>query len=114
MPHNMYTILGDDNNDDTTATDTTITNVAALMTGSTITAANTVNEAVINAINQLNTDQAALVQQMAAMLLTNQNFTLPPAQITVPVPPMQQLMILIQVPYAGAATQNAFNVGQGS
>ncbi len=91
----------------------TITNVAALTTGSSIAAANTVHELVINAINQLNANQAALVQQMAAMLLTNHNRTLPPAQITVPVPSMQQLAIPMQVPYAGAATQNTFNVGQG-
>jgi hypothetical protein len=50
---------------------------------------------------------------MAAMLLTNHNHTLSPAQITVPVLPMQQLTFPMQVPYAGAATQNTFNVGQG-
>ncbi len=88
MNQNIYTILGNNNDDDTTATDTMIMNLAALTTGSTITAANTVHELVINAINQLNANQAALVQQMAAMLLTNHNYTLPPAQITVPVPPM--------------------------
>jgi hypothetical protein len=111
MNQNMYASLGVDDDDDTTATDNTITNVAALTTGSSITAANTVHELVINAINQLNANQAALVQQMAAMLLTNLNCTLPPAQITVPVPPMQQLTIPTQVPYAGAATQHTFNVG---
>ncbi len=113
MNHNMYTTLGEDDDDDTMATDTMITNVAALTTGSTITAANAVHASVINAVNQLNANQAALVQQMAAMLLTNHNHTLPPAQITVPVPPMQQLTIPMQVPYAGTATQNTFNVGQG-
>jgi hypothetical protein len=46
-------------------------------------------------------------------LLTNHNRTLPPAQITVPVPPMQQLTIPTQVPYAGAATQYTFNGGRG-
>jgi hypothetical protein len=111
MNQNMYASLGDDDDDDTTATDNTITNVAALRTGGSITASNTVHELVINAINQLNANQAALVQQMAAMLLTNHNRTLPPAQITVPVLPMQQLPIPTQVPYAGAATQNTFNVG---
>jgi hypothetical protein len=108
MNHNMYTTLGNDDDDDTMATDTTITNVAALTTG----ASNTAHELVINAINQLNANQAALVQQMAPMLLTNHNHTLPPAQITVPVSPMQQLTIPMQVPYAGTATQNTFNVGQ--
>jgi hypothetical protein len=88
MNQNMYASLGDDDDDDTTATDNTITNVAALTTESSITAANTVHQLVINAVNLLNANQAALVQQMAAMLLTNHNRTLPPAQITVPVPPM--------------------------
>ena len=107
----MYTILGDDDDDDTTTTYNTIKNVAALTTRSTITASNTVHESVVNAINQLNANQAALVQQMAAMSLHNNN-TVPPTQITVPVPPIQQLTIPTQVPYAGATTQmNTFNVG---
>ena len=106
---NMYTILGDDNDDDTTATDNTITNVATLTTGSTITASNTIHESVINAINQLNKNQAALIQKMAAMSVHN-NHTIPPAQITIP--HTQQLIIPTQMPYAGAATQrNTFNVG---
>ena len=113
MNQNMYASLGDNDDEDTTATDNTITNVAALKTGGSITTSNTIHELVIDAINQLNANQAALVQQMAAMLLTNHNHTLPPAQITVPVPPMQQLTIPMQVPYAGTATQNTFNVGQG-
>ncbi len=54
MNQNMYASLGDDNDDDTTATDNTITNVAALRTGGSITASNTIHELVINAINQLN------------------------------------------------------------
>jgi hypothetical protein len=80
MKQNMYASLGDNDDDDMTATDNTIMNMAALTTGSSITAANTVHELVINAINQLNANQAALVQQMAAMPLTNHNRTLPPAQ----------------------------------
>jgi hypothetical protein len=96
--NNMYTILADDEDDDTTATDTTLTNVAALnmaalFTGNAMATANFVHESVINAINQLNANQVALVQQMAAMLLNN-NLG-PPAQITVPVPPINN-------PYAGA------------
>ena len=92
-------------------TDTTLKNMAALTTGSNITAANTVHELVINAINQLN---ANLVQQMAAMSLRNNN-TVPPSQITVPIPPIQQFTIPTQMPYAGSTTQmNTFNVGQGS
>ena len=93
---NMYTILGDNEDEDTTATDTTITNVAALTTVSTITASNTVQKSIINAINQLNENQAALIQQMAAMSL-HSNHTLPPDQINAP--PIQQLTISAQVPY---------------
>ena len=68
----MYTILADNNNDDMTETDTTLKNVenlniAALSTVNAMATANSVHELVINAINQLNTNQAALVQQMAAM-----------------------------------------------
>ena len=77
-----------------------------------MTEANTVHESVINAINQLNANQAALLQQMAALSLNNQH-TQPPTQIRIPVPPMQQLKVPMQVPYAGAATQNTFNVGRG-
>ena len=113
---NMYTILADDDDDDTTATDTTLTNVAALivaalLTGNAMVPANSVHEPVINAINQLNANQAALVQQMAAMSLNNNR--VPPTQIMVPVPPMQQLTIPMQVLYADAATPNTFNVRRG-
>jgi hypothetical protein len=93
----MYTILGDDDDDNTTATDTTITNVAALnmaalnmaalLAGNAMTAANTVHKSVINSINQLNPNQAALLQKMASLSLNNQH-TQPPTQITVPVSPM--------------------------
>ena len=70
--NNMYTISADNNNDDMMATDTTLKNVAALnvaalLTGNAMATANSDHELVINAINQLNTNQAALVQQMAAM-----------------------------------------------
>ena len=112
----MYTILADDKDDDTAATDTTLTNVAtlnvaALSTGNAMAAANSVHESVINAINHLNANQAALVKQMAAMSL-NRN-TVSPAQITVPVPPMQQLTIPMQMPYAGAAMPKKFTVRRG-
>ena len=69
------------------------------------------DEKVINAISQLNANQAALIQQMAAMSVHN-NHTVPPAQITVP--PIQQHTIKTQAPYVGAATQRGtFNVEQG-
>jgi hypothetical protein len=91
-------------------------NAATLSTGNAMAAANSVHESVINAINQLNANQAALVQKIAAMSLNNN--TRPPTQITVPVPPMQQsqmqqLTIPMQVPYAGAAMPNTFNMGRG-
>jgi len=94
--NNMYTILGDDDDDDTTATDTTLTNVAALnvaalSSGNVMAAANTVHESVISAINQLNANQAALLQQMAALSLNNQQ-TQPPTHITGPVPPVGNLI----------------------
>jgi hypothetical protein len=114
--NNMYTILGDDDNDDTTATDTTLThtammNAAMASTGNATTAATSLHESVINAINQLNANQALMVQQMAALSLNNAQR--PPAQIMVPVPQMQQLTIPTQVPYAGAAMPTAFNMGRG-
>jgi hypothetical protein len=116
LQNNMYTILGDDDNDDTTATDTTLThtammNAATASTGNATTAATSLNESVINAINQLNANQASMVQQMAALALHNAQR--PPAQIMVPVPQMQQLKIPTQVPYAGAAMPTAFNMGWG-
>ena len=54
--NNMYTILGDNNNDETTATNTTLTsvaamNVAALLAENAMAAANSIQESVINAIN---------------------------------------------------------------
>jgi hypothetical protein len=114
--NNIYTILGDNNNDDTTAMDTTLThmammNAATASTGNATTAATSLHELVINAINQLNANQALMVQQMAALSLNNAQR--PPAQIMVPVPQMQQPMIPAQVPYAGAAMPNAFNMGRG-
>ena len=118
----MYTILANNKNDDeTTVTNTTLTNVATmnaatLLTGNAMAAANSVHESVINAINQLNANQAELVQQMEAMSLNNN--TGPPTQITVPIPlmqqpQMQQLTIPMQVPYSGATMPNTFNVGCG-
>ena len=112
----MYTILGDDDDNDTTAMDTTLThtammNAATASTGNATTAATSLHESVINAINQLNAYQASMVRQMAAFSLHNTQR--PPAQIMVPVPQMQQLTIPTQVPYAGAAMPNGFNMGRG-
>jgi hypothetical protein len=79
-------------------------NATTLSTENARAAANSVHESVINAINQLNANQAVLVQQMAAMFLNNKQR--PPAQITVPVPQMQQLTTQPAVP-------PAFNMGRG-
>ena len=71
--NNMYTILANNEDDDETlATDTTLMNVATmkaatLLAGNAMAATNSVHESVINAINQLSANQAALVQKMAAM-----------------------------------------------
>ncbi len=67
MSHNMYNVFADEDNTDTTAT--TATNIAALMTGSTIMV--TIPDSVANAINQLSAEQTALMNQMAAMLYAN-------------------------------------------
>jgi hypothetical protein len=112
----MYTILGDDNNDDTTATATTLTytammNAATASTGNANAAATSLHESVINAIYQLNANQASMVQHMAALSLNNTQR--PPAQIIVPAPQTQQPMIPTQVPYAGAAMPTALNMRQG-
>jgi hypothetical protein len=61
---NMYNVF--DNNNDTTTTKTTITNVAALMTESTLTGgqtAATIHASVVQAINQLSANQTALMNQ---------------------------------------------------
>ena len=70
--HNMYNVFADKDNTDTTVTKTT--NIAALMTGSTITA--TIPELVASTINQLSTNQTALMNQMAALSYTD----IPPLQ----------------------------------
>ena len=66
--HNMYAAL-DDGDDVTTATvgTTTTLNVVAMMTGSTLTGAQTtaVPESIANAINQLSTNQMALMMQIS-------------------------------------------------
>jgi hypothetical protein len=63
----MYNVFAVE--DDTDTTDTTTTNIAALMMGSTIMA--TIPDLVVNVINQLSTNQTALMNQMAAMLYAN-------------------------------------------
>jgi hypothetical protein len=65
--HNMYNMFADKDNADTAATATT--NIAVLMTGSSITA--TIPKLVANAINQLSANQTAFMDQMAAMSYAN-------------------------------------------
>ncbi len=107
---NMYNIFGKEN--DTTATATKKTNIAALTTSSTITSSHTaatIQDLVIQAINQLSANQHLLINQMAAMSFNNVN-NAPPQQYTTP--PIQQVNIPAQAPYAGATT-GGFNVGRG-
>jgi hypothetical protein len=106
--HNMYAAL-DDNDDATTATGgtTTILNVAAMTTGSTLMGAHTkaVPESIANAINQLSANQTALmmqISQIAAMSLA-QRPQAPSFQPTHP-PPIQQIAIPSIQPFSGAAT----------
>jgi hypothetical protein len=106
---NMYNIFGDD--DDTIATVTNTTNIAALTTSSTITGgqtAATIQALVIQAINQLSANQTMLINQIAAMSFTNANNALPQQYTTTP---MQQVSIPAQAPYAGATT-GGFNIGR--
>ena len=68
----MYAVLDDD--DVTTGTDrttTTITNLAAMTKGSTLTTAQAtvIPDLVANTINQLSANQTAMMSQMAAMNL---------------------------------------------
>jgi hypothetical protein len=99
--HNMYNVVA--NEDDTDTTDTTMMNIAALMTGSTITGVQTaiILDLVANAINQLSANQTALSTS-----------TSPPPPTLQYQPPIQQLTIPVQQPFAVAAT-GGFNPGNG-
>jgi hypothetical protein len=67
----MYNMFMEE--DDTITTDTAMTNIAALTTGSTIMGVQTapIPELAAKAINQLSTKQTLLMNQMAALLYTN-------------------------------------------
>ena len=103
---NMYNIFG--NNDDTTATDNKLTK---LTTWSSITGGHTgttIQDSVIQAINQLSTNQHTLINQMAAMSFNNASA--PSQQYTaLPIP---QVNIPAHATYAGA-NAGGFNVGRG-
>jgi hypothetical protein len=100
----MYNVFADEDKTDTTAT--TMMNIAVLMTGSTITVA--ILDLVANAINQLSANQTALMNQMAVMSYAN----VPPPPTLQYQPPIQQLTIPVQQPFAGAAS-GGFNNGNG-
>jgi hypothetical protein len=103
-PHNMYNVFTKENNTYNTAT--TTANIAALMMGSTI--RETIPDSGANAVNQLSTNQTALMNQMAAMPYAN----VPPPPTLQYQPPIQQLTITVQQPFAGAAS-GRFNHGNG-
>jgi hypothetical protein len=103
-PHNMYNVFPEEDNTDTPAA--TTMNIAALTAESTITA--TIPDTVANAINQLSSNQTALMKQMAAMSYTN----VPPLPTLQHQPPIQQLTILVQQSFVGAAL-GGFNYGNG-
>jgi hypothetical protein len=67
--HNIYNVFAEDE-DNTVTTNTATMNIAALMRGSTITGEQTatISELVANAINQLSTNQTALINQTAVLL----------------------------------------------
>ena len=91
--HKMYTVL--DADDITTATE-------GITTGSTLTAAQAtvIPESVVNAINQLSANQAALMSQIAAM---NLNYSVPTHATQQFAPPIQQLAVSAMQPFTGAA-----------
>ncbi len=102
--HNMYNVFT--NKDDTDTMATTMTNIVALMAGSTI--MGTIPELVPNANNQLSANHTALMIQMAMMLYANVS-TDPNLQYQ---PPIQQLTIPVHQPFACAAL-GRFNYGNG-
>jgi hypothetical protein len=103
---NMYNIFG--NNNDTTAVNNKPTKLA---TGSSITGGHTaasIQDSVIQAINQLSANQHTLINQMAAMSFNN--VSAPPQQYTAP--PILQVNIPAHATYAGA-NAGRFNAGRG-
>jgi hypothetical protein len=96
--HNMYNKFAKE--DDTATADTTMTNVAALTTGSTITGMQTatIPDLVANTINQLSTNQIELMNQMVVMSYAN----VPPPPTLQYQPPIQQLTIPVQQPFVAA------------
>jgi hypothetical protein len=78
MVPNLYNLFAKEDNTD--KTDTTMTNIAALMMGRTITGLQTatIPESVAKLINQLSANQTALMNQMAALSYT---YVPPPLQL---------------------------------
>jgi hypothetical protein len=111
--NNMFNVLAeqeDEEDVDTVDNGTTVTQTAALTTGSTLGntygGAATIPLEITMATNQLAANQVAIQQQMAAM-----TFTAPPPSPNMQfhIPPVQNMG---QQPFAGAA-QGIFNPGQG-
>ncbi len=100
---NMYNIFGD--YDNTTATDTKLTTSSSIIGGHT---AATIQDSVIQAINQLSANQHTLINQMAAMSFNKASA--PPQQYTAP--PIQRVNIPAHTTYTGATT-GGFNAGRG-
>jgi hypothetical protein len=99
--HNMYNVFAKEDNTDTR--DTTMTNIAALMMGSTIKGVQT---ATIPESVALSANQTALMNQMAVLSYTN----VPPPPTLQYQPLIQQLTIPVQQPFSAAAT-GGFNPG---
>ena len=104
--NNMFTILGNDDNTNSTgtvATQATMINQTAAMTaGSTLGntyAATTFPTEITATINQMAANQTTIMNQMVAMSVNP-----PLMQQATFIPPMQQINVPWQQPYAGQAT----------
>jgi hypothetical protein len=115
----IYNILeagiDDDTNNDTVTTITQTAAVTAATGSTTPSSSRAISAEVTAAINQLSANQATIMSQMAAM-----SFVPPPTQHTrafVPrnqfsVPPIQQVAVLVQQPFAAVGKFNAGRGGQ--
>jgi hypothetical protein len=104
---NMYNIFGNNNNTMATKNKPTKLTSSSSITGGHTAA--TIQDSVIQVINQLSANQHTLINQMAAMSFNNAN-NAPPQQYTPP--PIQQVNILAHETYSGATT-GGFNAVRG-
>ncbi len=95
--------------DDTDTTDTTTTNIEALMTGSTITEVQTATIPESGKLNQPTQCQPECTDEPDGGIVIHQRTPPPTVQYQ---PPIQQLTIPVQQPFAAAAT-GGFNPGNG-